>query len=212
MFPNLIYDTTKDSSSTMELNLDSFSLSQLLELKEQIEQKIQLLEEKQRVTDLDDEVEKQGYSVRKESVETKFPHFLLKVNIDVKTWDKEDRDPENWHIKGLSDEQDPWFDRFSPPPYEERSWIKRCPGDLEFDIDDIVAVDEDWKYGDWDDPYWTTGPVYVYFYYKPGVLPEEGKEVEILNEDGEILSLSVKDSIIYLNGKPGKLTTPFMVL
>jgi hypothetical protein len=182
----------------MEATLNTIvqlSRTELEQLKQKIDERLDELITVEKKSTLEAEVEKHGYAFRKEEIECKYPHIDLRIGLDVSTWDKEDHNSEDWHVdEGLANEQDPWFGHLAFPDESMR-----------FDVDDVEYVNKEWRYGDWDDPEHNTGWAAVYLYFQRRPLPPQGEIVHILrNEDGKkrkVRSLIVAGAFVYIDGE-----------
>ncbi len=173
----------------MEYYINNLSKEELQDLKVKIEYRLKLLETQRELAELENEVETNKYAFRKHHIDCKYDYIALEVGIGIYTWDKEDKNDEDWHLSGRKVEQKPWFKYFS------------CIDLNDFKIEDIDHDDDEWEFDDWDDPAYSTGWAIVYLYFKQSELPPEGKKITILHEDfnDEPCIMYVKDSIVYIN-------------
>lgn len=176
-----------------DLYLDNLSIEELKDLKKKIEDKLQKLKILKEKKSLEKEITELGYAFRKHHIECEFNYMVLEIAVGIYTWNKEDKDRKDWYLSDKSVQQKPWFKYLSYPDLNK------------FEIYDVTRTDDEWSYGDYDDPAKGIGYVEVYLYFKQSELPPEGKKIKVIiedYEDGEPCTLYVKESVIYINEVP----------
>lgn len=172
--------------------MDTLTLQELLQLRKEIDARIEELHEQKSIMQIESDIKIQGYAYDKRFIQKLIvpgiSYASFPLYIDIEAWIGEDT-WENSTISGLSSKQNDWV-KYTACDY------------IPVDGDDWQPStrDEDWKIDYETATLRSTTTMIMYVYYQNSPPPKEGSSFKCFDCDGNIKNWTVKDSFLYEEG------------